>query len=100
MRALAFVNRTDICMEYAKAAVNDILTAKANIITPERVLTYVSQKYNIQPEDILGKRKTDDIVTARQVAIYLLRELTKCRTLTSVNFSTVTTLPLLRLLIE
>ena len=77
MRALAFVNRTDICMEYAKAAVNDILTAKANIITPERVLTYASQKYNIQPEDILGKRKTDDIVTARQVAIYLLRELTE-----------------------
>ncbi|MGN1120947.1 MAG: chromosomal replication initiator protein DnaA, partial [Eubacteriales bacterium] len=76
MRALAFIQGTDVCMEHAKAAVSDILTAKATAITPEKVLTYVSQKYGIPTEDIIGKRKTDAIASARQVAIYLLRELT------------------------
>ncbi len=76
MRALAFIQGTDICMEHAKAAVADILTAKATAITPEKILTYVSQKYGIPTEDIIGKRRTDPIVSARQVAIYLLRELT------------------------
>ena len=46
-------------------------------VTPERILTFVSQKYGIPTEDIIGKRKTDAIATARQVAIYLLRELTE-----------------------
>ncbi len=75
MRALAFIQGTDVCMEHAKTAVNDILTAKANAITPEKILTYVSQKYNIPTEDIIGKRKTDVIASARQIAMYLLREL-------------------------
>lgn len=76
MRALAFIQGTDICMEHAKAAVADILTAKATAITPEKILTYVSQKSSIPTEDIIGKRRTDPIVSARQIAIYLLRELT------------------------
>ncbi len=76
MRALAFIQGTDICMEHAKTAVADILTAKASAVTPEKILTFVSQKYGIPTEDIIGKRKTDAIASARQVAIYLLRELT------------------------
>lgn len=76
MRALAFIQGTDICMEHAKAAVADILTAKASAVTPEKILMYVSQKYGIPTEDIIGKRRTEAIVSARQVAIYLIRELT------------------------
>ena len=76
MRALAFIQGIDVCMEHAKIAVADILTAKASAVTPERILTFVSQKYGIPTEDIIGKRKTDAIASARQVAIYLLRELT------------------------
>ena len=77
MRALAFIQGIDVCMEHAKTAVADILNAKASAVTPERILTFVSQKYGIPTEDIIGKRKTDAIATARQVAIYLLRELTE-----------------------
>lgn len=76
MRALAFIQGIDVCMEHAKIAVADILTAKASAVTPERILTFVSQKYGIPTEDIIGKRKTDAIASARQVAIYLLREFT------------------------
>ena len=77
MRALAYLQGVDVGMEHAKAAVNDILTAKAAAITPERVITYVSQKFNVPFEDIVGKRKTDAIANARQVAVFLLRELTE-----------------------
>ena len=76
MRAMAFIEGTDVCMEHAKIAVNDILTAKAAAITPEKVITYVSQKTNIPFEDIVGKRKTDSVANARQIAVFLLRELT------------------------
>lgn len=76
MRAIAFIEGTDVCMEHAKIAVNDILTAKAAAITPEKVITYVSQKTNIPFEDIVGKRKTDSVANARQIAVFLLRELT------------------------
>lgn len=76
MRAMAFIEGTDVCMEHAKIAVNDILTAKAAAITPEKVITYVSQKTNVPFEDIVGKRKTDSVAKARQIAVFLLRELT------------------------
>lgn len=76
MRAMSIIQNTDICMEHAKAAVNDILTAKAAAITPEKIITYVSQKYNVPFEDIVGKRKTDAIASARQIAVFLLREMT------------------------
>ena len=78
MRAAAIINGSDrVTMEYAKAAVSDILTAKAMAITPEKVIGYVSQKYGVPVEDIVGKRKTGDVVTARQVAMYLLRDMTE-----------------------
>jgi len=77
MRAMAFIEGTDICMEHAKIAVNDILTAKAAAITPDKVITYVSQKTGVPFEDIVGKRKTDAVANARQVAVFLLRELTE-----------------------
>ena len=76
MRAMAYIQGTDVSMEHAKAVVSDILTAKAAAVTPEKVITYVSQKYNIPFEDIVGKRKTDAIASARQIAVFLLRELT------------------------
>ena len=76
MRAMAFIEGCDVCMEHAKVAVNDILTAKAAAITPEKVITYVSQKTNIPFEDIVGKKRTDSIANARQIAVFLLRELT------------------------
>jgi chromosomal replication initiator protein len=76
MRALAYIQNSEICMEHAKTAVNDILTAKAAAITPDKIITYVSQKFGIAPEEIVGKRKTNEIAISRQVSIYLLRELT------------------------
>ncbi len=82
IRALAFLDGTDITMEHAKIAVNDILTAKANAISPEKVISYVSQVYDIPFEDIVGKRRTDSVAFARQVAIYILRELTDLSTIT------------------
>ena len=52
--------------------------AKAAVIEGSKVFSKnLMKKYGIPTEDIIGKRKTDAIATARQVAIYLLRELTE-----------------------
>lgn len=47
----------------------------AKIITPEMVVESCSKFYNIKKEDILGTRKTKEIAKARQVSMYLMREI-------------------------
>jgi len=75
MRALAFIQGEEICMNHAKIVVNDVLTNMANAITPARILTYISQKYNIPEEDIKSSRRTKDITNARHLTVYLMRKL-------------------------
>ncbi len=45
------------------------------IITPEMVVESCSKFYNIKKEDIMGTRKTKEIARARQVSMYLMREI-------------------------
>lgn len=40
----------------------------------EKVILAVCDKYNISKETILGKKRTNNIVTARHVCMYALRE--------------------------
>lgn len=49
-------------------------------ITAKSINEAVSKYYNIPIDDIKGKRKTQDIADARQIAMYL------CRTLTDMSF--------------
>ncbi len=47
----------------------------SKIITPDMVIENCAKFYNIRKEDILGTRKTNEIVKPRQVSMYLLREI-------------------------
>ncbi len=42
----------------------------------EKILLHVSRKYGISVDDIKSKKKTDSIVGARHIAIYIIRKLT------------------------
>ncbi len=75
MRALAYIQGEQIGMNHAKIVVNDVLTNMANAITPARIITYISQKYNIPEEDIRSSRRTKEITNARHLAVYLIRTL-------------------------
>ncbi|MBE6903655.1 MAG: chromosomal replication initiator protein DnaA [Ruminococcaceae bacterium] len=62
----------------AQSAIKDILNENEPLpITIDKIITEVSHFYHISPEDIKGKKRTADITLARQVAMYMIREITQ-----------------------
>jgi len=49
-------------------------TRRSKPITPRRVISVVGNKTKISTGDILGKNRQKELVTARQIVMYLLRE--------------------------
>ncbi len=45
-------------------------------ITPDRIVDHVSKYYNISKDDIYSTKRRADIINARQIAMYITRELT------------------------
>ena len=43
----------------------------------EKIISEVSRTYDVSENDILSKRKTADLVQARQIAMYIARETTE-----------------------
>ena len=62
----------------AHAAIKDILNDNQPIpVTVERIISEVSRTFNVSPQDIKSKKKSADVSQARQVAIYVIREVTQ-----------------------
>ena len=58
----------------------DILTilkqgADASPLTPQLIISIVGERCGIPPREILGEKRRPDLVQARQLAMYLCREL-------------------------
>lgn len=56
--------------------------AKPYVLDPGAVQDAVCKQFSIAPEDLNGNRRTKDLVLARQVAMYLTRELTSASLIT------------------
>ena len=62
----------------AQSAIRDILNENEPVpITIDRIITEVGRYYNIPAENIKSKKRTADITLARQVAMYIIREITQ-----------------------
>ena len=48
----------------------------SKIITPRQIQELVARHFNLDQEDLMGKKRDKDVVMARQVAMHLTRELT------------------------
>lgn len=62
-------------MEIAKEALKEKESEYTEQIDSDKIINYVSDYYRIPASDIIGKKKTKDIVEARMVAIYLVCEM-------------------------
>lgn len=61
----------------AQIAIKDILSDTQPIpITVEKIINEVARTFNVSPEDIKGKRQDASVSAARQVAIYVVNEIT------------------------
>jgi len=79
IKLLAFssLKGVDVSLDLAKSVLKDIVTSKRKDITIEEIQRVVCQHYNI-PEDILrGKSRKKEIAFARQMAMYLSKEITR-----------------------
>jgi chromosomal replication initiator protein len=79
IRVAAFANLTaeQLTVETASHVLADLLTARQpRPITPVVILEATSKLFGIPVEEIIGKKRQRPLVTARQVAMYVVRELT------------------------
>jgi len=80
VRISAFANLTnsEITIDLTKEVLKDFINDGGQELTVERILKEVSVLYGVSVQDIKGKRRTKAIVTPRQIAMFLSRELTDC----------------------
>ncbi|MBR7187288.1 MAG: chromosomal replication initiator protein DnaA [Clostridia bacterium] len=72
---------TPITLELASNALNHLVkTQEARKVTAELIISVVADKYGVTAEDITGKRRSREIATPRQVAMYICREMTDMST--------------------
>ena len=75
--AYAALNRKDVTITDAEWILGDIIADKQpRKITPQLILDSTAEKYGFEVDDLKAKDRRRPLVTARQVGMYLFRELT------------------------
>ena len=78
-KLLAFGNltKTEITMDIARQELQNIITPdKPKEITPQLIIEVVSEHCQISLEEMMSKKRSNDIVRPRQIAMYLCKEMT------------------------
>ncbi len=76
-RARSFIEGKPIDMEFAKSCISELLGGQEpTSVTIDKIFTSIYKRYNIKKEDILGARRTKEIVAARHLAVYLVSTIT------------------------
>ncbi len=69
-------HQVPVTLETAKMALRDIFKATATPVTIDNIQKAVAEYYGIKTNDIVAKSRKANLVRARQVAMYLSKELT------------------------
>ena len=70
-------NRENITLDLAKKVTQQIVNVDSSEISLERIRNTVCDYFKISPETIVSKTRKREIVQARQITMYLVRNLTK-----------------------
>lgn len=78
IRIVAYASLSDapINLEMTETALQDIIFTRQKNITISNVIAITANEFNIEGEELLSKKRTQDIALTRQVAMYLCRMLT------------------------
>jgi len=71
--AFADLSGSPLTLRLAEMALSDLLP-QAHSVTAERVVDIVARSFNVTPDHLLGRDRSQNIALPRQVAMYLLRE--------------------------
>lgn len=75
--AFASLNNSEVDRDLAEAVLKDLITDEgAQEITSAQIIAATADYFNLTVDELNSKSRTRTLVTARQIAMYLLRELT------------------------
>lgn len=81
LNAHAALLSAPISMDLARTALaGRIGDNAARSVTPELIIEVVARQYDLSPEDLTGKKRSQDIALPRQIAMYLCRSMTALST--------------------
>ena len=81
LNARAELMKTPISLDMARSALSSRITEQAaRAVTPSLIIEVVARQYDVAPEDITGKKRSQQIALPRQVAMYLCRRMTNLST--------------------
>ncbi|MEE8600132.1 chromosomal replication initiator protein DnaA [Euzebya tangerina] len=76
--AAASLSKQPVTMSLAETALKDVFPeARTGDITAELIIDETATYFNLTPEELCSKKRTRSLVNARQIAMYLTRELTE-----------------------
>ena len=76
LTAYSNVMHDDITIEHVKRAIKDVVRVGVYIPTPEVIIEETARYFNLSPDDLRGQRRSKNTALARQVSMYLMRQLT------------------------
>lgn len=74
--AVGSLTHQEITPELAEEVLHQYVNPEPDQTAPERILTLVSERFGVNTEALCGKRRTQTIALPRQIAMFLLRQLT------------------------
>ena len=69
----SLTQNNQITMELAEKAINDIVSQQEKVISAQFIQETVGKYFNINPKDLKGSKRSNDITFPRQIAMYLCR---------------------------
>ena len=74
--AWASLARQEITLDLAEEVLGQYVGVEPDHLTPERILATAAEKFGARVEMLIGQRRTQAVALPRQVAMYLMRQLT------------------------
>jgi chromosomal replication initiator protein len=75
--AFASLNRTPVDMPLVQTVLKDLITDDTdNVVAPVDIITATADYFKLTVDDLYGSSRSQAVATARQIAMYLCRELT------------------------
>jgi chromosomal replication initiator protein len=75
--AFASLNRTPVDMTLVQTVLKDLITLdEDNVISPVDIINHTADYFKLTVDDLYGSSRSQAVATARQIAMYLCRELT------------------------
>ena len=75
--AFANLNRSPVTMPLVKTVLKDLVTLdENNVIAPVDIINVTADYFKLSTDDLYGSSRSQAVATARQIAMYLCREMT------------------------